>query len=132
MKKLNHCYIMVLIIIFVSFSCQKGPIASFEFDKNNVESPVTIHFTNNSTDATDFLWSFGDGGTSKERDPNHEYIAWGNFTVTLNATGEGGANSISKSISILKPALLGNWNIVEGTYDGSIINGLTGYFNLND
>lgn len=45
-------------------------------------------FTNTSTDnARSYLWDFGDGTTSTERDPMHIYDAAGTYTVKLTAKG---------------------------------------------
>ena len=37
-----------------------------------------------------FLWDFGDGTTSTEADPTHQYEAPGTYTVTLTVTGTDG------------------------------------------
>ena len=42
-----------------------------------------VDFTNNSTGADSFVWDFGDGMTSMDRDPTHVYGTTGTFTVTL-------------------------------------------------
>lgn len=46
-------------------------------------APYTVHFTNDSFGPTSYLWDFGDGETSTERDPNHIYENAGTYTVTL-------------------------------------------------
>ena len=43
-------------------------------------------FTNESEDATSFLWDFGDNQTSTEENPLHYYANPGNYTVKLNAS----------------------------------------------
>jgi PKD repeat protein len=44
----------------------------------------TVFFTNNSTGADTFEWSFGDGSAaSSEINPQHTYLNAGNYTVTL-------------------------------------------------
>jgi hypothetical protein len=48
-------------------------------------SGTTVQFFNSSTNATSYLWDFGDGDTSNEVNPVHEYSAGGNYTVTLTA-----------------------------------------------
>lgn len=49
-------------------------------------APVTIQFINNSTGADSYLWDFGDGTTSTEENPQHEYAVFGRYEVTLTAT----------------------------------------------
>jgi PKD repeat protein len=45
-----------------------------------------LAFTNLSTHATAFAWTFGDGGGSAQRHPRHAYAAPGTYTATLTAT----------------------------------------------
>lgn len=59
-----------------------------------------ISFTNSSTNATDYLWIFGDGNTSSEANPTHTFAA-GNYDVTLIAYNECHADTITLSINIL-------------------------------
>lgn len=53
------------------------------------QAPAKVRFYNNSLNAGSFVWDFGDGTTSTQRDPVHTYTTYGDFTVTLIA--EGGA-----------------------------------------
>jgi PKD repeat protein len=48
-------------------------------------APLAVQFTDLSTNTTSWAWSFGDGGTSTERNPVHTYAAPGNYTVELTA-----------------------------------------------
>lgn len=41
-------------------------------------------------EATSWLWNFGDGTTSNERNPTHTYAANGRYTVRLSVTGREG------------------------------------------
>ena len=50
--------------------------------------PLTVTFQNNSNNATQYLWNFGDGNSSTEANPSHSYAQSGNYTVTLQA-GDG-------------------------------------------
>ena len=47
--------------------------------------PLLVHFTNLSTNATSYYWTFGDGGTSTLANPTHYFPYTGSFTVTLIA-----------------------------------------------
>ncbi len=53
---------------------------------NYCSAPVTINFTNLTTDATSFLWDFGDGNTSTNENPSNTYTNTGTYTVTLIAS----------------------------------------------
>jgi len=44
-----------------------------------------IQFNSLSAGATSYLWDFGDGNTSSDKNPLHTYTATGTYTVTLTA-----------------------------------------------
>jgi PKD repeat protein len=47
--------------------------------------PLTVTFTNSSTNAASFVWDYGDGLTTAEISPTHVYTQIGSYTVTLTA-----------------------------------------------
>lgn len=53
--------------------------------------PLTVSFFNNTLDATTYLWEFGDGQISDDKEPSHTYRIPGVYTVKLTATGPGGS-----------------------------------------
>ena len=52
-----------------------------------------------------YSWDFGDGTTSAEQDPSHQYAAAGEYQVTLTVTDDlgGKATSAPQTISIFEP-----------------------------
>jgi hypothetical protein len=66
-------------------------------NKNNVK------FVNSSSFAMTYSWDFGDGTTSAEKSPNHEYASEGTYNVTLSATGVLGPSNLSM---ITKPVTI--------------------------
>jgi len=73
------------------------PVANFRVDRTAGNVPLPVQFTDLSTgEVSAWLWNFGDGSTSTLRNPLHSYTADGVFTVTLTASGPGGANAITK------------------------------------
>lgn len=50
------------------------------------QSGLTVTFTNTSTNATGYLWDFGDGMSSTEANPVHTYGLPGTYSVSLAAT----------------------------------------------
>ncbi len=67
---------------------------------SNTNNSLSVDFTNNSNNATSYEWDFGDGETSNEPDPIHEYTEPGEYEVTLTAMNECGSNSITQTIIV--------------------------------
>ena len=66
--------------------------------------PLTVEFTNTSAgDNLTYVWDFGDGQTSVEHSPVHEYSAPGEFTVTLTTTNPFGVDIKTDTVSATSP-----------------------------
>jgi len=72
------------------------PTANFSFSGNG----LSAIFTNTSTNATTYLWDFGDGNTSTMTSPTHTYAIVGTFTVTLTATSSCGSITSTQQVVI--------------------------------
>ena len=72
-----------------------GPYADFSVTPPGGCPPLAVQFTDqtattpNST-PVNWLWDFGDGNTSTQRNPSHTYINAGSFTVKLTVTDNNG------------------------------------------
>ena len=65
------------------------------------EAPLTVAFSDQSVGAVgSWSWKFGDGGTSREQNPTHEYTSPGVYTVKLTVTGPGGTASHTETDAI--------------------------------
>ena len=57
--------------------------------------PEVVSFSNTSTNATSYVWDFGDGSaTSSAATPLHSYATNGNYTITLYATNSCGVDTL--------------------------------------
>jgi PKD repeat protein len=65
------------------------------------EADGTVAFTNQSSGATQYSWDFGDGETSSEVNPIHNYDEDGTYTVTLVAINDCGATTYQEVITII-------------------------------
>lgn len=75
---------------------------------------LTVQFTNQTINGVSYLWNFGDGTTSNEEYPIHEYNSQNYWIVTLTSENECGENSISKEINtILSPVASFTWDREE-------------------
>ncbi len=83
-----------------------NPTADFSF--NEVCFGETVFFNNLSISGldtiADYLWEFGDGTTSTEKNPAHYYSASGNYNVKLTVTSALGCTS-SKTIPLTMHAI---------------------------
>ena len=104
MKKIFY-FSMVLPLIL--FSCERVPEAQFSADTIEPEVGQEVFFNNESHNAVDFKWDFGDGFVSDAVNPSHVFTGTGTFDVTLKAFSENGQSSdASITIDVKIPTLL--------------------------
>lgn len=77
------------------------PIPDFSVNRRLGYKPLTISFTDKtmSRDSiSSWLWTFGDGATSTEVNPNHTYLVEGEYTVTLKvAEADGDEATVTRT-----------------------------------
>ncbi|MCZ7583754.1 MAG: PKD domain-containing protein [Deltaproteobacteria bacterium] len=74
-----------------------APAAAFMEDATSGTAPFTVRFTDTSSGyVTGWVWDFGDGGTSSQQHPDHQFTVVGTFTVALTASGGGVSNTMTK------------------------------------
>jgi len=72
-----------------------NPVASFDLRPLLVYVPDTELTTFNfSTGAPEYLWDFGDGGSSTEKEPKYTYKVEGKYDVTLIAINDHGDGAV--------------------------------------
>jgi PKD repeat protein len=72
------------------FNNNPHPVADFIVTSSTSGcAPLSVSFGNNSIDAINYEWNFGDGSTSSFESPVHTYTTAGDFTVTLTASYAG-------------------------------------------
>jgi len=72
------------------------PEADFSFEGLD----LTVEFSNNTINAIDYLWNFGDGTSSTETSPMHTYTSPGIFMVTLTANNLDCEDENSQEVSV--------------------------------
>jgi PKD repeat protein len=100
---------LMLLAIVCAAGCKRNnvivdyvhdPIASFSYTGNPI-TPATIVFANHSTDASSYVWDFGDNTNSSEMNPTKYYNTYGTYQVRLTATNEAGiSNDTVKTLFI--------------------------------
>lgn len=119
MKNIVYTLLMGLFIVTVSCSIEKyqlpesgsipdatPPKAGFSATQGEglEEEWKDYLFSNLSSSATMYEWSFGDGNTSTEIEPINTYAGEGTFTVSLTATDAlGVSDTFTEDIVIVEP-----------------------------
>jgi len=124
------------------FEINSPPNADFTWTPSNPTTSDTIQFTDQSSDPdgtiVSWYWEFGDGNTSSQQNPQHQYADDGTYQVNLTVTDDDGAMaSITKQIIVVNVPPVANFsysplnpttadaiNFTDLSYDsdGSIIN----------
>lgn len=73
-------------------------VAVADFD--NTDASLTIDFTNFSTSGQTYLWDFGDGNTSIEKDITHKFSTKGVYTVSLKTSNVCSDSTLKKDITV--------------------------------
>ena len=68
----------------------QAPVARITFPDTSAKPSFEVSFLGNTSSddvgIINYFWDFGDGTTSSEIDPVHNYLSHGNYTVTLSVT----------------------------------------------
>jgi len=71
------------------------------------EPNVPVRFSNSSTFADSYFWDFGDGETSTQASPTHEYNATGTYNVILVAISRAGCtDTLRLTVDVIVNPLL--------------------------
>lgn len=100
------------------------PAAQFTIDDDTPGLGQTVHFTNQSggDGPMTYLWHFGDGTTSEERSPTHEYTTPGLFQVQLTVSNEFGTSQAFWAVSVGAPPSIEMF-FAESTVTGQLVIG---------
>jgi PKD repeat protein len=74
------------------------PVAEFSADPLTGDTPLSVRFTDLSTNRPGIRnWNFGDGTTSTAQNPSHTYMKAGQYSVTLRVGNHFGSDGLMKS-----------------------------------
>jgi hypothetical protein len=94
-----------------------------DFSIGQLPGSPQVTMNNYSTNATNYVWAFGDGDTSHAYAPTHTYRVGGFYTIQLIASRCGISDTMWQSTSITVPTSASQNNIVKTvvfrTVDGS-------------
>ena len=97
---------------------QETVTASFTATPTNGEQPLPVSFTNGSTNATNYDWSFGDGNGSSLSDPTHVYGNYGDYSVVLIASNGVCSDTATSMIHVTLVSSLTVPNVFTPNGDG--------------
>lgn len=131
-KELKHTYtksgnLKVQLIIESEYGCKDTlvkninpfPIPTIDFNYTMSDpcySPLFVSFTNNSSGANNYVWTFGNGTQTTTTNPDTKYTQAGKYSVSLSGSNTYNCNVVSKKNIIVnqKP---------DADFELSVING---------
>ena len=76
-----------------------APVADYQYSVQNTCTGL-VNFSNESTNGSQYFWSFGDGNYSAALNPSHTYIKPGSYSVMLVTSNGGGSDTIYKTVTL--------------------------------
>lgn len=92
--------------ITVNAAPPPAPVASFNTTPSSGNAPLTVDFTDTSTNTpTSWAWDFTDNGStdSTTQNPQYTYNTPGTYTAKLTATNAGGSGNTTRTITVSSP-----------------------------
>ena len=80
-----------------------NPIAAFKPNTNKACVNEKVEFTSESIGALNWNWNFGDGKTSTDKQPIHQYATGGTYTIKLIVTGAFGCRDSIMHDVVINP-----------------------------
>lgn len=115
MKKSFLFAAVIAIVAMVAVSC-KGKVPNpVDFKYSVDEETLTVTFTNLTKGADVYAWDFGDGQTSTEKDPVHQYAEAKTYTVKLTASNKAGDAFKTYDIEVGEEEIPGKINLKDNS-----------------
>ncbi len=112
MKQIFIILPVLIVITLCLFHCsdksstepvESKPIAAFKIETVDYIVPASIGFVNQSKNADSYLWNFGDGTVSSDKNASHLYTDAGTYTVKLVAKSSSGQDSTTLDFELITP-----------------------------
>lgn len=102
----------------------EAPSAAFTGTPLTGTAPLTVTFTDASTNADAWDWTFGDGASLQEQNPVHMYTGSGIYNVTLTVRNIFGADTLTRSnyitVAPSVTAISPDSGLVNATVNGTL------------
>jgi len=109
---------------YVTVTAPTVPVAAFYALPVSGNPPLTVNFTDQSVgNITSRSWSFGDGYSSTQQNPSHQYTSVGVYTASLTATGPYGSDIETEPnfITVSNFSMMETWNTYNNSNTGGAI-----------
>jgi len=97
----------LLLVVSVAIACSMQscakPVANFALPGSMHTTFQKLNFNNTSKGATKYVWDFGDGKKSEEKNPVHSFNKAGVYTVSLKAVKGNQINEKQMTIKLTNP-----------------------------
>jgi peptidyl-prolyl cis-trans isomerase B (cyclophilin B) len=94
---------LLALIIAVTFASCNRPLAKYAVEVIDDVAPSEFKFQNESEKAETYSWDFGDGTSSTEENPEHQYLLSGQYNVALTAMRDKKKNVTYKTVVVKAP-----------------------------
>jgi PKD repeat protein len=119
-------------IAYTSIPENYPPVSSFSITNTAICQGDSIPITNTSTDATSYIWTSNGGTISNDTsaNPSISFTNSGSYTIYLEASGPGGINTSSQTISVTidSPPIAGTFPNSDTVY---LPNGVVAFTNTS-
>ncbi len=104
---------------FFTINVRRAPTAGFTFSPVQPQENTPTTYTNTSINAVSYKWYFGDGDTSVQVNPVHQFNSSGEFNTCLIAYNQYGcADTVCQPVSALVSPLIAVANAFSPNGDG--------------
>ena len=111
-------------LVRIAVSNPNGPNVTAAFTSTeDTNDWMTYSFTNQSENATEYIWDFGDptsgSNTSTEAEPTHTFSGEGSFIVTLSAKNGETVEMVKEELTLTNPVATATFAaaLLNGTFD---------------
>jgi PKD repeat protein len=96
-------YLLIVLVLgyFLFIIVIPPPVASFSSDVSSGKAPYIVQFSDTSQgNVNSWQWDFGDGSSSTDQNPSHEYTEARSYAVRLTALGPKGSDEVNMQDAI--------------------------------
>ena len=90
------------------------PQCNFSYSTSDLCLPISVNYTDLSPGAVSWLWDFGDGSTSTQQNPVHNFTTAPSGPVTLTITDQYGCTATSSQTNIIYYSASALINVTSG------------------